>query len=487
MELMRLMREHGLSGLLGSGYSLEQQTSYRAWRDIFTAYFYLNGLDDPLERQFRVKFRLQEISAELTDRLPLLNDVLNLGFPETELTASLNPSLRQQGLVALLLTLLRAWTEKRSLVLILEDAHWLDSLSWDLTLQAARTLTEAQAPLLLVVVMRPMEGAAEPASPGRLLALTQTEQMRLDKLTTAETLALAAARLGLASDGLPPAVAELVSQRAGGNPFFAEELVYALRDQGLIVLEPDPEGAGPYRCVISGDLEKAAQTLPDTVQDMVLARIDRLPATEQLTLKVASVIGPTFAYPPLHHTLGEYRLMSDLALDAQLKDLAALDLTTLEVPEPELTYAFKHVITREVAYETLLFGQRRQLHRTVAEWYERSHADNLAPYYSLLAHHWSKAEVTPKTIEYLEKAGNEAARMYANTEAIAYYKRALNLVLVKYAKANVAAEAEIFHKSPPQLLTDLHVALGHTLELNAQFDEALNTYQKMEDLGRTTR
>jgi tetratricopeptide (TPR) repeat protein/class 3 adenylate cyclase len=483
VELVRLMREQGLSGLLGSGYSLEQKTSYRAWRDIFIAYFYLNGLDDPAERQFRVRLRLQEISSNLTDRLPLLNDVLNLGFPETDFTKSLNPNLRRQSLVALLLTLLRSWTVKRSLVLILEDAHWLDSLSWDLTLQAARALTAAQAPLLLVVVMRPLDEVVLQAGPRRLAELPQTERIRLDKLGPAETLRLAAARLGLAPDGLPQAVAALVSQRSGGNPFFAEELVYALRDQGLIVLEPDPSGSGFYHCVIGGDLEQAAKTLPDTVQDMVLARIDRLPATEQLTLKVASVIGPTFAYPPLFHTLDEHRLMNNLALEAQLKDLAALDLTTLEMPEPELTYAFKHIITREVAYETLLFAQRRQLHQTVAEWYEQAHAANLVPYYSLLAHHWGQAEVSSKAIEYLQKAGDEAARMYANQEAIAYYRRALRLLLARYIKASATMKSQTFDPTSHDLLTNLYLALGQCLELAGQFDDALEQYQAMEQLA----
>jgi predicted ATPase/class 3 adenylate cyclase len=435
-ELVRLVRERGIAGLLGMGRSIEQQTPYRAWRDIFSSYFDLDEVDDPAERRRRVRTYVRDVASNLVERTPLLNDVLNLGLPENRLTASLDTHLRHESLVSLLLTLLRAWAVERPLVLVLEDAHWLDSLSWDLTVQVARALTVARVPLLLVVVTRPLEGQITHVKLQDLTDLDATEHLPLDTLSPDETLALAALRLGVGVSALPGPVAELVRTRAGGNPFFAEELVYALRDNGLITVETD---GGQARCVVSGNLDRAARALPDTIQGIVLARIDRLPPEKQLALKVAAVIGRTFAYTTLHDTLGQHMEISHRLLRAYLDDLAHLDLTPLEAPEPELVYIFKHIITQEVAYETLLFAQRRQLHRTVALWYERSFGDGtvqsdrdevespLAPHYPLLVYHWHQAEDRERERRYAGLAGQWAAAQFANVEAAGYFSRALEL------------------------------------------------------------
>jgi class 3 adenylate cyclase/tetratricopeptide (TPR) repeat protein len=432
-ELVGLMQERGIAGLRGVGSSIEQQTPYRVWREVFVSYFDLEEINDPAGRQRRVRSHVHDVAPELMERLPLLNDVLNLGLAENELTASLDTHLRHESLVSLLLALLRVWTVERPLVLVLEDAHWLDTLSWDLTVQAARALAVARVPLLLVVVMRPLAGEAARTEPQALAGLAETEHLALESLSPDETLLLAATRLGVTAGGLPAAVAELVRTRAGGNPFFAGELVYALRDGGLITVEAE---GGETRCVVSGDLARAAQTLPDTIQGIVLSRIDRLPPEEQLALKVAAVIGRTFAYATLHDTLGEHVETSDRLLRGHLDNFMRLDLTLLEAPEPELTYIFKHIITQEVAYETLLFAQRRQLHRTVALWYERTFGgvrqpaageSSLVPYYPLLVYHWRQTEDRDRERHYAVLAGKWAAAQFANVEAAGYFSRALAL------------------------------------------------------------
>jgi tetratricopeptide (TPR) repeat protein len=191
--------------------------------------------------------------------------------------------------------------------------------------------------------------------------------------------------------------------------------------------------------------------LPDTIQGIVLSRIDRLPPEEQLTLKVAAVIGRTFAYTTLHDTLGEHMEISHRLLKAYLDDLTLLDLTPLEAPEPELTYIFKHIITQEVAYETLLFAQRRQLHRAVARWYERTFGDDagrpveegpessLAPYYPLLVYHWHQAGDKDRERHYAGLAGKWAATQFANVEAAGYFSRALELT----PEADLAARYDL--------------------------------------------
>ena len=434
-ELIRLMREAGIAGLRGAGHSIEQRTPYRAWRDIFTSFFDLDGVDDLAERQSRVQAHLSDIVPELIERAPLLNDVLILNLPETPLTASLDANLRHESLVSLLLALLRAWAQERPLALILEDAQWLDSLSWNLTVQAARTLAVARVPLLLVVVMRPLEEETTHAEPQILATLPETERLALNSLPPEELVTLAAARLGVAEADLPAAVAQLIRTHPGGNPFFAEEIINALRDGEIITVTQE---AGQTRCVVHGDLDRMMQALPDTVQGVVLSRIDRLQPEEQLALKIAAVIGRTFAYAPLRATLGEHMEISDRLLKAHLEQLVQRELTLLDAPEPELTYVFKHIVTQEVAYETLLFAQRRQLHREVAHWYEHTFDDHplvpgqeleapLAPFYPLLVYHWHQAEDHEREGYYARLAGQWAAAHFANAESAGYFSRAIDL------------------------------------------------------------
>jgi len=435
VELTRLARERGLAWLLGAGQSIEQQTPYRAWRDVFSYYFELDEGLSPADRRARVAHLVQEVAPDQAARLPLLNDVLALDLPETDLTASLDPALRQQSLFLFLADLLRAWTRERPLVLILEDAHWLDSLSWELTLHAARALEAAGEPFLLVLATRPVDSASPAAAPLAALRPRATT-LALDTLSPEETAALVTARLGLPAGALPVPLADLVRQQAGGNPFFAEELVLTLRDQGVIEVQAPVAGAasGEPACRLVGDLARAAQKLPATVQGLVLARIDRLPPERQLAVKMAAVIGRTFSYAALLHLWSRHTEIAAAALQAHLEALAVLDLTPLDSPAPDWVYIFKHIITQEVAYGTLLFSQRRSLHRTVAEWYELGAEGSPspggtvpAPQLALLVHHYHYAGDAEKERRYARLAGEQAAAQFANAEAVAYLSRALEL------------------------------------------------------------
>jgi tetratricopeptide (TPR) repeat protein len=229
-------------------------------------------------------------------------------------------------------------------------------------------------------------------------------------------LALACHRLGV--DALPPAAANLIQQKAQGHPFFCEELAYALRDMGLIAIDGGS-------CRPAADVDWSTVALPDSIQGVITNRIDRLGPTHQLTLKVSSVIGRLFPV----------RVLSDVfpieperpRLPELLAELSALDFTRLETPEPDLSYLFKHIIIQEVSYNMLLFAHRRQLHRSIATWYEQRHLEDLSPHYPLLAHHWGRADVDDKAVDYLEAAGEQAMRGGAYSEAVVFLKDALRL------------------------------------------------------------
>ncbi len=454
-EVTRMAKERGLVWLIGAGQNIEQETIYRAWRDILTFYFGLEEIILPKARQERVETMVRELAPDQVARIPLLNDVLDLGFLDTDLTASLDPQLRQQGLITLLLGLLRAWALESPLVLILEDAQWLDSLSWALTVEVARAFTNAAEALLLVVVTRPLgDDNIGKADLTTLKAMPGVEVVPLHPLDPSDIVTLVADRLGIAEADLPQPVADLVHERAEGNPFFAEELIFTLRDQGILEVQED--GNGQMHCVMSENLDETVRKLPDTIQGLILGRIDRLQSERQLVLKTAAVIGRTFGYAPLCYVLQKQTTISDQMLKPHLDELAALDFTPLTTPEPDLTYTFHNIATYEVAYETLLFSQRRALHRTAAEWYERElhrrtrqerythknltqearagYAATSLPAYNtsssylpLLVHHYRYAEMPEKERLYARLAGEQTAAQFANAEALRYLTRALEL------------------------------------------------------------
>lgn len=419
-RLLDALREQAahlrLPAFLGVASAVERTTPYHAWRPVFARLFGIEAGDSIDEMRRKVLARLAQMTG--LDRLaPLLNSVLPLDLPETEDTEEMSDQVRAEQTRDLLLRLFRSATVVGPTLLLLEDAQWLDSASWGLLLAVSRRI---QQHLLLVIATRPLP--TPPAEYTTLLGLPDVHVRRLDPLSPTDALALVCQRLGV--DRLPEPVAALIQEKAEGHPFFSEELAYALRDSGLIHIVPN--GGGPATCLLSpdaGDLHELS--FPDTVQGVIISRIDRLSPTQQLTLKVASVIGRTFAERLLRDI---YPIEADKpALADTLRTLEQLDLTLLERPEPELTYVFKHIITQEVAYNLMLFSQRRQLHRAVAEWYETTHAADLSPYYALLAHHWQGADEVAKVIDYLEKAGEQALRSYANREALDFFAQALAL------------------------------------------------------------
>jgi predicted ATPase/class 3 adenylate cyclase len=509
-ELNNLLREHGIVAFTGAGLSVEQQTPYRAWRDIFAAYFGLDDGSTSAVRQALVQAQIAEAAPDFLDRLSLLNDVLGLTFSETDLTRALGAKLRSESLMSLLVELLRVRASQRPLVLMIEDAHWLDSRSWELVVRVARTLAASTQPLpmLLAIATRPLETSHSAlAHITTLLRLPGARRLVLGALTLDDTLALAAGRLGVAAADVPEPVADLVRSRAGGNPLFAEELIMTLHEAGLIqVVSSGSDRQAQPRCVVTGDLRQASQLLPPTLQGLLLARIDRLPAEQQFTLKVASVVGATFTYPPLHHALTQHAAIDDAQLKGQLRTLAAQDFTWLEEPEPNLSYRFKHVLTQEAAYQTLLFAQRRALHGVVAGWYEHTYGDGtaieqgvgaidkktfarlpnyamaLSPYFPLLAHHYRQAEDGQRERHYARLAGIQAADQYANAEAVAFFTRALELTSAE----DLAARYDLlFEREAAQELLGAREAQAQDLAALAELAEALDDDRRRAEIARS--
>ncbi|NJO04407.1 MAG: AAA family ATPase [Chloroflexaceae bacterium] len=423
-ELVEQAHQRGWLSLLGAGNSIEQHTPYHIWRQILRAYFAVSETAPRADQQARVQQVVGDVAPAEGNRLPLLNDVLDLELPDTELTATLDPALRQSLLALLVLTLLRAWAHERPLLIVLEDAHWCDGLSCELTVRIIRALSVDTAPLLITVVQRPPDPYTRPAVQyAALTALPNLTRLALAPLSPPETRQLAAAFLGVPSEMLPDALADLIVQRTSGTPFYVEELLRLLRDQGMLRVTRD--AINPVQHTALPTLTKV---LPATLQGLVLARLDYLPADALITLKVAAVIGRSFAYTPLAAVLQRERTIGEPTLQLHLDELMHRAITVLAGFDPDLLYTFRHSIVHDVTYQTVLHVQRQSLHRAVAQWYEHTYAARgLAPYYALLAHHYRAAGDTHHERHYAALTGVWAADRYANAEAVDALSRALEL------------------------------------------------------------
>lgn len=408
-ELYRQADAMNVNILLGLGEAIEQSTPYHVWKDITKKLFNLKEQESTAEQKLAFEKMISE-NDELGDRAPLLSTVLPFVIPDNENTKNVIGDARANAMHQLIIERLMQTAAQTPTVLVIEDVHWLDSGSWALLSLAAQRIT----PLLTVITARPM-GMSAPMEFTQIREMTSTRFLSLAPLGNLDIETLLYQRLNVQK--LPIELVNFIRNKAEGHPFYSEELAYALRDSGYIEIKNN-------ECritSIAGDLEEL--NLPGSLEGVITSRIDKMQPSHQLTLKVASVIGRVFALKELSAI---YPIKSELAeLPEYLTNLERQELTILDTPDPEVSYLFKHIITQEVAYNLLLYSQRRSLHRAMAEWYESSFMQNIMAYYPVLAHHWKLADVPQKAVEYLEKSGEMAFRNGTYREAMQFFSQAL--------------------------------------------------------------
>jgi tetratricopeptide (TPR) repeat protein len=442
-ELAERATGQGWRVALGACQSTSRDIPYYAWQGVFRALFELGGEspkdDDPAalaSRQIEgVRAIVKGMDPGWEVRLPLLGDLLDLPIPDNPTTVAFDPQLRQEALFTLAIDLLQGWASAQPTLILLEDVHWMDEASRGLTLALARVI--AQAPIVLVLVHRPPLDESQPILV-ELDGLATYHVLDLDDLSPEGVAAVIDGRLA----GAPsPLLLDLIQLQARGNPFFVEELTDTLRELGHAVRLADGtwtlseeviaalgeagclrrDRAGRWTLNPDVPLTAADLGLPDSIHGLVLARLDRLLEAHKLTLKVASVIGRIFQF----QTLARAHPVEtdDAALLRQVEDIERREFIRLETPPPQQAHIFRHNITRDVAYQSLLERQQRELHRAVAEALEETLPDAVEQ----LAYHYSRARVRDKTLFYLDKAARKAQREYANQTALNYYGQALAL------------------------------------------------------------
>jgi class 3 adenylate cyclase len=356
LELIQHAQQLHLQMAAGSGDAIEMTTAFNAWHGILARVLSIDTLADPVAQREQAE-KFLAIKPQLLRAAPLLNHWLPFDFGSAVSTAPMDDRTRSRQTRNLLVEILQVWTATEPRLLILEDAQWLDAASWPLV----RAVSQQVKNLLMVLVVRTLVDPI-PLEFQQLSDQGNVERLHLIGFSRFEMKLLLRQRLGV--QHIDQAVVDLIYDKAGGQPFFTEELASALRQTGVIEIDDE-------HCRFTSDtIDPQSIGVPVTIQALITHRIDQLLPAQQMVLKVASVIGRSFAYQLLHDI---YPVEAD---KPQLKDhleaLQRFDVIDLERPEPMLKYRFKTEMFQEVAHNLMLFSQRRKMQQAVVEWRERN-------------------------------------------------------------------------------------------------------------------
>jgi len=408
-ELRDVVEPSGIVVIAGAAQSIERGTPYFVWRDILRVLLahLAEAGESPratLHRQLHAEPHLQQWAA-------LLNDILPLAMPETDLTREIRGAARASSIQALLLYVMKCVCAGAPALLILDDLHWIDALSGN-----ALLMLMDRFPELSVVVgarLHDDDASAVVAEIGRIQGL---ETVALGALTEAQTRTMVARVYGITS--VPEDLGQLIHGRSGGNPFYIEQLALELREAGYVEIVGG-------RCKVSDSIAARGRALPDNLRGVIASRVDRLHDDEQLILKVACVFGRFFSEAALAAVYPIARQGHRIA--ELLTGLSSSNLIHRETSDGPTTYAFTHVIVQETIYQLLPMAQRKRLHRRIADWLEAQHGGAMAGFYGVLANHCEAAEEFPRALNHLEGGAATAMRHSAYREAIANIETAQRL------------------------------------------------------------
>jgi class 3 adenylate cyclase/tetratricopeptide (TPR) repeat protein len=404
-EFTRSHRTHGWLLLESRSVSYSKTTPYLPIHDLLKAYFQIEARDDGRQIREKVIGKLLTLDRALEPTLPACLALLDVPVEDPQWQALDPPQRRQRTLEAIKRLMLRE-SQAQPLLLVFEDLHWIDSETQAFLDSLIESLPTAR--LLLLMNYRPEYQHGWGSK-------TYYTQLRLDPLSPAGAEELLQALLG--EDASLAPLKQLLIERTEGNPFFLEESVRALFDQGVLVPQAvEATGRSPLLAKPLTEFK-----LPATVQAVLAARIDRLPLEEKRLLQTAAVLGTEVPFALLQ-AIAE---LPEEALRVSLPHLQAAEFLYETSLFPELEYTFKHALTHEVAYGSLLQGRRRALHARIVEAVEQLYPDHPAEQIDRLAHHAFQGEMWDKAVAYLRQAGAKAIARSAHREASIYLTLAL--------------------------------------------------------------
>ena len=367
--------------------------------DLIRRWFGVEEGDDETAIATKLERGIGAIGADLGPLIPYLRALLSID-PGDEAVRAMSPAERHGETFETLRRLLARAAERQPQVVVIEDLHWIDSASERFLATLVDSVPAARAMLIFTY---------RPGYVNTLGDRSYFTRIAPAPLSADDSASMAAAILG--ADSLPGELRALVAGRAEGNPFYVEELTKSLEESGALRR-------------VSGRLGLARPVseidVPDTIQDVIAARIDRLPEAPKQTLQLASVIGREFARRLVDRLSGIRERNEEF-----LRELTALELIRERRRFPELAYMFKHALTQDVAYASLLRQRRRELHGLIGRAIEELYGDRLPEHFEVLAHHFARAEDWDRAFDYLLKAAAKATQAFGLRQALDLYAEAL--------------------------------------------------------------
>jgi tetratricopeptide (TPR) repeat protein len=404
--VFELTHSHRVTGWLvleAAAVSHGAATSYLPVTDLLRRYFRISDRDAPRDIREKVTGRLLTLDRALEPALPALLALLDVTVEDPR-WQGLDPSQRRQRTLDAVKRLLRREAQVQPLLVVFEDLHWIDTETRILLDSLADSL--ATTPMLLLMTYRPEYRHACDVK-------TNYTQIRLDPLPPESADELLDALLG-GDTSLDP-LKHLLVGTTGRNPLFIEESVRTLVETEGLAGE-----RGAYRLAQPVDMIQ----VPATVQAIIAARIDRLPADEKRMIETAAVVGKDVSFALLQAIVDD----GEETLRQRLNHLQVAEFLHETHLSLDLEYTFKHALTHEVAYNGVLPERRRALHGRIAEAIEQLHAGRLIEHVERLAHHTVKGEVWEKAVHYLRQAGLKAFARSAPREARGWFEQALGVL-----------------------------------------------------------
>ncbi len=399
-EFRKAVANEDVTFLEGKCLSYGRNVSYHPIIDILNANFDLGEGDEDKDVREKVTHGLKALGVDESATLPYLLELLsvkNSGIDKIQMS----PEGKRDRVVEAIKGISLKGSEIRPLIIAIEDLHWIDKNSEDVSKYLLENVPGAR--VLLLFTYRP---EFVHTWGGRSFH----SQVTLNRLSNRESLAMVAHFLG--TENIPTDLEDLILEKTEGVPFFLEEFVKSLMDLKIIERK-DQE----YHLAQAG----AALTIPSTIQDMIMPRVDGLPEGPKQVLQTGSVIEREFSYELINAVthIPEPELLSHLSA------LKNSELLYERGVHPESTFVFRHALTREVVYDSMLAKNREKTHGEIGKAIEDVYKDNIAQYYGILAEHFIRATNYEKGSYYSRLAGKKAAKTASMDDAIAYLKRTL--------------------------------------------------------------
>jgi class 3 adenylate cyclase/tetratricopeptide (TPR) repeat protein len=450
-EFKATLEHKEIQWIEGHAYSYSQNIPYFPLIDLLNRVFQIEEGDPSEKVREKVESGIRNLVGEKEDVIPYIGSLYALIYPEID---HVSPEFWKSRLQDASLSILSALAQRAPTIFFLEDLQWADSSFVELL---RLTLLEAQHPAIVLCVYRPvfrLFTSHQVSGMGKVY-----HEIRLQDLSVSEVKGMAKSLL--MTKTIPSNLMQFIQEKVEGNPFYLEEVINSLIESESLLR--DNSGWKLTRPIGESDI-------PSTVQGVISARIDRLEKNTKHVLQEASVIGRAFLYQILENItkLTEH-------IERCLTSLERFDLIRKWSLQPDLEYIFKHALTQEVVYSSLLRKERKDIHERIGLVMEKLFHDRCSEFYETLAFHFKQGRSLLKAVDYLMKSGAKSLKRYAVEESHQYYKEAYDILVNKPDKTR---EEEL-------LLIDLLIEWAYVFYYRGDFEGLSSLLSTQENLAES--